>query len=227
MVGLRNQGATCYLNSLLQSLYLTGAFRKAVYQIPTETEQDRVNSASAYALQRLFYRLQADLLAVGTQELTHSFGWESRQIFEQQDVQELSRILMEKLEARMKGTEAENALPNMFVGKMKTYLRCINVDYESSRIEDFWDLQLNVSGCKSVQESFKDYIQVETLEGTTIRRRRLWTSRCKERNHLRAFPQRPSPAAEAFRIRLPTRRHDESERPLRISGGARCITIPR
>lgn len=165
MVGLRNQGATCYLNSLLQSLYLTGAFRKAVHQIPTESEQDRTNSQSAYALQRLFYRLQADQTAVSTQELTHSFGWESRQIFEQQDVQELSRILMEKLEERMKGTEAENALPNMFVGKMKTYLRCINVEYESSRTEDFWDLQLNVSGCKSVDESFKDYIQVETLEG--------------------------------------------------------------
>ena len=165
MVGLRNQGATCYLNSLLQSLYLTGAFRKAVYQIPTATDQERQNSTSAYALQRLFYRLQADQIAVSTQELTHSFGWESRQIFEQQDVQELSRILMEKLEARMKGTEAENALPNMFVGKMKTYLKCINVDYESSRIEDFWDLQLNVSGCKSLDDSFKDYIQVETLEG--------------------------------------------------------------
>ncbi|GAB7360635.1 hypothetical protein MBLNU230_g0515t1 [Neophaeotheca triangularis] len=165
MVGLRNQGATCYLNSLLQSLYLTGAFRKAVYAIPTATEEDRENSQSAYCLQRLFYRLQADNMPVSTQELTHSFGWESRQIFEQQDVQELSRILMEKLEARMKGTEAEKALPDMFVGKMKTYLKCINVDYESSRTEDFWDLQLNVSGCKSVEESFNNYIEVETLEG--------------------------------------------------------------
>ncbi|KAK4622245.1 Ubiquitin carboxyl-terminal hydrolase 21 [Fulvia fulva] len=165
MVGLRNQGATCYLNSLLQSLYLTGAFRKAVYQIPTETPEDKEASQSAYALQRLFYRLQADATAVGTQELTHSFGWESRQIFEQQDVQELSRILMEKLETRMKGTEAENALNNMFVGKMKTYLKCVNVDYESSRIEEFWDLQLNVSGCKSLDDSFKDYIQKELLEG--------------------------------------------------------------
>lgn len=165
MVGLRNQGATCYLNSLLQSLYLTGAFRKAVYQIPTSTDQERRASSSAYMLQRLFYRLQADQIAVSTQELTQSFGWESRQIFEQQDVQELSRILMEKLESRMKGTEAENALADMFVGKMKTYLKCINVEYESSRIEDFWDLQLNVSGCNSLDDSFKDYIQVETLEG--------------------------------------------------------------
>lgn len=29
MVGLKNQGATCYLNSLLQSLYFTNIFRKA------------------------------------------------------------------------------------------------------------------------------------------------------------------------------------------------------
>jgi ubiquitin C-terminal hydrolase len=28
MVGLKNQGATCYLNSLLQSLYFTNAFRQ-------------------------------------------------------------------------------------------------------------------------------------------------------------------------------------------------------
>jgi len=164
MVGLRNQGATCYLNSLLQSLFFTNAFRKAVYQIPTEGEQDPRNS-SAWALQRLFYRLQTDPAAVSTQELTQSFGWESRQIFEQQDVQELSRILMEKMEEKMKGTEAENALAQMFVGKMKTYIKCINVDYESSRVEDFWDLQMNVSGCKTLADSLANYIDVETLEG--------------------------------------------------------------
>lgn len=165
MVGLKNQGATCYLNSLLQSLYFTNAFRKAVYQIPTEAESDRKTANSAWALQRLFYMLQSYEEAVSTQELTASFGWETKHIFEQQDVQELSRILMERMEERMKGTDAENALANMFVGKMKTYISCINVDYESSRIEDFWDIQLNVSGNKNLDESFKDYIQVETMEG--------------------------------------------------------------
>ncbi|MCJ1395349.1 hypothetical protein MMC18_008233 [Xylographa bjoerkii] len=163
MVGLKNQGATCYLNSLLQSLYFTNAFRKAVYQIPTENEADRTNSA--WALQRLFYQLQSSEAAVSTQELTQSFGWETKHIFEQQDVQELSRILMERMEERMKGTAAENALAKMFVGKMKTYISCINVDYESSRIEDFWDIQLNVSGNKNLDDSFKDYIQVETMDG--------------------------------------------------------------
>ncbi|KAL1956846.1 hypothetical protein VTO42DRAFT_6796 [Malbranchea cinnamomea] len=163
MVGLRNQGATCYLNSLLQSLYFTNAFRKAVYQIPTEDDANRSNSA--WTLQRLFNNLQTSEHAVSTQELTASFGWESRQIFEQQDVQELSRKLMERLEEKMKGTPAENALADLFVGKTKTYISCIHVNYESSRIEDFWDIQLNVRGNKTLDDSFKDYIQVETLDG--------------------------------------------------------------
>lgn len=72
---------------------------------------------------------------------------------------------MERMEERMKGTDAENALAKMFVGRMKTYISCINVDYESSRIEDFWDIQLNVSGNKNLDDSFKDYIQVETMDG--------------------------------------------------------------
>ena len=136
---------------------------QAVYQIPTDQEADKAKSA--WALQRLFYLLQTNEDTISTQELTLSFGWETKHIFEQQDVQELSRILMERMEERMKGTKAENALSEMFVGKMKTYISCINVDYESSRIEDFWDIQLNVSGNKDLDASFKDYVQVETMDG--------------------------------------------------------------
>lgn len=162
-VGLKNQGATCYLNSLIQSLYFTNAFRKAVYQIPTQDEENLTNSA--YTLQRLFYQLQISNNAVGTNELTKSFGWETRHIFEQQDVQELSRKLMERMEAKMKGTDAETLLPKLFSGKLQTYISCINVDYESRRTEDFWDVQLNVAGNKDVVASFNEYVAVETMDG--------------------------------------------------------------
>lgn len=136
---------------------------QAVYQIPTEDEASRENSA--WTLQRLFFNLQTNDTAVSTTELTASFGWDSRQAFEQQDVQELSRKLMERLEEKMKGTVAEKALPDLFVGKTKTYISCVNVPFESSRIEDFWDIQLNVRGNKTLHDSFMDYIQVERLEG--------------------------------------------------------------
>ena len=32
--GLKNQGATCYLNSLLQSLYMIPEFRNAILKLP-------------------------------------------------------------------------------------------------------------------------------------------------------------------------------------------------
>lgn len=47
-------------------------------------------------------------------------------------------------------------------------MSCINVDYESSREEDFWDIQLTVSGMRNLDDSFKDYIQVETMTGDNM-----------------------------------------------------------
>lgn len=162
-VGLKNQGATCYMNSLLQSLFFTNYFRRAVYQIPTEN--DIPSESVALALQRVFYLLQSSEHPVGTTELTKSFGWKSLDSFLQHDVQEFNRVLQEKLESKMKGTASDGAITRLFVGRMKSYLRCVNVDYESSREEDFYDIQLNVKGMKDLEESFRDYIQTEMLEG--------------------------------------------------------------
>jgi len=51
------------MNSLLQSLFCTNAFRRAVYQIPTET--DVPTESLPLALQRVFYHLQTSDQPVG------------------------------------------------------------------------------------------------------------------------------------------------------------------
>lgn len=162
-VGMKNQGATCYMNSLLQALFFTNYYRRAVYQIPTEGDVPSDNVA--LALQRVFYLLQTSDAPVGTTELTRSFGWKSLDSFLQHDVQEFNRVLQEKLEAKMKGTAADGAISRLFVGRMKSYLKCINVEYESARSEDFYDIQLNVKGMRNLEDSFADYIQTEILDG--------------------------------------------------------------
>lgn len=149
------------MNSLLQSLYFTTAFRHAVMGIPTEDEPDKVPAA----LQRVFFQLNTSSDGVDTRKLTKSFGWDSGDAFTQHDVQELNRVLMDNLEGKMKGTSVEGMLNKIFVGQMKSYIKCVNVDFESSRIEDYWDIQLNVKGMKNLEDSFKDYVQVETLDG--------------------------------------------------------------
>ncbi|KAL1150006.1 hypothetical protein V6Z11_A10G228000 [Gossypium hirsutum] len=163
-VGLKNQGATCYMNSLLQTLYHIPYFRKAVYHMPT-TENDMPTGSIPLALQSLFYKLQYSDTSVATKELTKSFGWDTYDSFMQHDVQELNRVLCEKLEDKMKGTVVEGTIQQLFEGHHMNYIECINVDYKSTRKESFYDIQLDVKGCKDVYASFDKYVEVECLEG--------------------------------------------------------------
>jgi hypothetical protein len=69
-IGLRNQGATCYMNSILQSLFHIPFFRKKIFQIP-------VNALTPLArdLRRLFTAMQCDRDAVNPYEFTKHFDW--------------------------------------------------------------------------------------------------------------------------------------------------------
>lgn len=151
------------MNSLLQTLFFTNELRKAVYLMPTEND-DAIKSVP-FALQRVFYDLQFSDKSVGTKKLTRSFGWETLDTFMQHDVQELCRVLMDNLENKMKNTKVEGIIPKLFEGKMISYVKCKAIDYESRRLEGFYDIQLNIKNKKDIYESFKDYITVETLEG--------------------------------------------------------------
>lgn len=163
MVGLKNQGATCYMNSLLQTLFHLHAFRQVVYATPTE--QEDTNDSVSLALQRVFYRLQMQNKAVSTKELTRSFGWSQVDSFMQHDVQELYRILCDRLEEKMKHTKVDGTIKDLFEGKVRSFIQCVNVDYKSFRDESFYDLQLLVKDCKDIYESFRKYVEVEMLQG--------------------------------------------------------------
>jgi ubiquitin carboxyl-terminal hydrolase 7 len=82
-VGLINQGATCYLNSLVQALFHIPAFKKFMFQVDSTA-----NVVSA--LRFLFARMQlSEDCAVSTKALTSAFGWSNADVFEQHDAQEL------------------------------------------------------------------------------------------------------------------------------------------
>ena len=164
-VGLKNQGATCYMNSLLQALFHLPAFRRIVYKMPTTGNED-VSKSIPLNLQRLFAMMQFSDLPCSTKSLTKSFGWGDDETFMQHDLQEFSRVLIDNLETKLKGDpELKDSISNILKGQYVSFIRCKDVNYKSSRDEDFYDLTLQVKGCSDLQESFQKYIQKEQLVG--------------------------------------------------------------
>ena len=169
-VGLSNQGATCYLNSLLQTLFHLKPFRHIVYSMPAPTEA-AVGRSMVLEMQRLFYQMefpQDSAAALSTQALTTSFGWNGNDVFMQHDIQEMNRILCDRLDECTKGTGAEGAIPNLFRGVVVNYLQCLDVEFSSQREEPFFDLSLNVKGAQDIYHSFRQYVQEEMLLGDNM-----------------------------------------------------------
>lgn len=113
------------------------------------TENDESAKSVALALQRVFYELQFSDRPVGTKKLTKSFGWETMDSFMQHDVQEFLRVLLDKLENKMKATCVEGSIPRLFEGKTISYCRCKHIDYTSRLTETYYDIQLNIKGKKN------------------------------------------------------------------------------
>lgn len=163
-VGLRNQGATCYLNSWLQTLYNINIFRQAVYTIPTSEETEPASSI-ALALQAMFFQLQYSMRSVSTEDLTKSFGWDSSGSLMQEDVHEFNKILCETLEEKMKGSKACGLTDKIFAGHILKFIRCLNVDFKSEKSDMFQDIILDVRGCSDVYASFDRITAEDTFDG--------------------------------------------------------------
>ena len=159
-VGLANQGSTCYLNALLQCFFYIKYFTDTIFKVPS------LNDQLIYALQFTFYQLQGKVKTASTEELTRSFGWSQEDTAcVQHDIQELNRILCDKLAEKMKGTEVEGTIDKLFCGTKVNYVRCLDTEYTSIRTEKFYDITLQVANMKGIESALNQYTQPELLEG--------------------------------------------------------------
>ncbi|XP_071791463.1 ubiquitin carboxyl-terminal hydrolase 47-like [Asterias amurensis] len=172
-VGLINQAMTCYLNSLLQTLYMTPEFRNALYRWCFDDSIEDATKSIPYQLQRLFVQLQTSTKrSIETYDVTRSFGWDSNEAWHQHDVQELCRVMFDALETKFKNTENEDLINRLYQGQMKDYVKCLECGNESARKDSFLDIPLvirpfgSTKTNSSVQEALQAFISPETLNDT-------------------------------------------------------------
>lgn len=180
LCGIKNQGGTCYLNSLLQTLLFTPEFREELFSLgPDELgcleDKDKPGAkvrVIPLQLQRLFsYLLLVDQQSATTAELTDSFGWNSTEGTNQHDVQELNRILFSALEHSLVGTRGSSFINRLYHGTIVNSIVCKECGNVSQRQEDFLDLTVCVCGVSSLEEALWNmFVEEELFEGNNLYR---------------------------------------------------------
>ncbi|MEE6498809.1 hypothetical protein FKM82_003239 [Ascaphus truei] len=103
--------------------------------------------------------------------------------WQQHDVQELCRVMFDALEQKWKQTEQADLINQLYQGKLKDYVRCLECGYESWRVDTFLDIPLVIrpygsnTAFGSVEEALHAFIQPEILDGPN----QYFCERCKKK----------------------------------------------
>ena len=163
-VGLYNQGATCYMNSSLQILYMTPKFRNLVNSLilcdkimgnPTEFIPKGQKYNIILCLQKLFSELNIlNIKSTSTKELTEAFGWIAGEGREQHDSQEFIRVLLfDVLERILYDTPFNNVINNIYKVNYVSNMKCSHCGNLKKKIESEYVLNLQIKNMKNLKES--------------------------------------------------------------------------
>ena len=53
----------------------------------------------------------------------------------------------------MKGTQVEGTIQRLFEGSIRSYIKCVDVSFTSSRVETYYDIQVSSIGRTSAEYS--------------------------------------------------------------------------
>ncbi|KAL3868453.1 hypothetical protein ACJMK2_041259 [Sinanodonta woodiana] len=178
-VGLKNGGATCYMNSVIQQLYMMPNIPESILCIDEEENNDE---------EHVFYQLQTifgHLMDSHLQYYEPEKFWRVFQLWgqivnirEQQDAFDFFQALVDQMDEHMKNKGKEELFKKMFQGVFSDQKICKECPHRYEREEAFLALNLTVKNA-TLQDSLDQFVKGELLEGDNA----YYCEKCEEKRN--------------------------------------------
>uniref|UniRef100_H0VTW0 ubiquitinyl hydrolase 1 n=1 Tax=Cavia porcellus TaxID=10141 RepID=H0VTW0_CAVPO len=177
-VGLRNGGATCYMNAVFQQLYMQPGLPESLLSVDDDT--DNPDDSVFYQVQSLFGHLMESKLQYYVPEnFWKIFKMWNKELYvrEQQDAYEFFTSLIDQMDEYLKKMGRDQIFKNTFQGIYSDQKICKDCPHRYEREEAFMALNLGVTSCQSLEISLDQFVRGEVLEGSNA----YYCEKCKEK----------------------------------------------